>query len=182
MADYTLEMFIKDHDDLLPTLRVLRDVEFPEDEWPQVAAAEPVGEEFGLGKDHTRRIIAKLEEVGLVKVVSGGYRINPNNPDSDTFGAFRIKYGPKATDFTVRFLSVMRFINHNRDRLKKEGLIRNAEKGALWIDEDMVRVMLDSFQPPELPSRFPTSPLCNKYCAFILNRVLKALGKKKPSV
>ena len=146
MSDYTLDMFCKDHDEMRPMLKVLQNIEIPEDEWP------------------------KIDIEGTI------YGLNPNNPISDTIGFFRAKYGQsKATDYATRFLSIIWFINDNHDALIKEGLIQEDSSGATLIRDELLQVILDSFSPPELPVIFPTTSLGDKYHILNFAKVLRVV-------
>ncbi len=182
MTDYTYEMFYKDHDEMLPIIKVLKGVEIPEEEWLEVApTSKEMQEQLGLSSDHIRRVISQLEKKGLLTEVAnseGRYRLNPNNPIPDTIGFFKRKYGrDKGIDYSIRFLNVMWFINDNREALKKKELIEDKGSGPLLVDEEMVQVMLESYCVPEPPHIFPISPLCDRYGIFSLVRVLKALRR-----
>jgi hypothetical protein len=185
MTGYTYEMFCEDHDELSPMLKVLKNLDFPEDQWPQLSGTpEIIGKDLGFNTEFVRETISKFKKMGLMKeeITPRGtiYRLNPNSSTADTIGAFKIKYGEKATDYAMRFLSIMWFINNNREALMKKDLVRNAEGGGSLVDEDMVKTMLESFRSSVPPSIFPTSALWDKNGNFKLSRVIKELRKKKP--
>ncbi|GAH18831.1 unnamed protein product [marine sediment metagenome] len=146
MSDYSIDMFCKDHDEMIPMLRVLKHIEIPESEWPNVNIEGTI------------------------------YGLNPNNAVADTLGFFKTKYGQsKATDYGWRFLSIIWFINENKGALMKKRLVRDDASGQTIIRDELLQVLLDSFIPPKPPVIFPTTPLSDRRHTFSLSKVLKAV-------
>ena len=91
MSDYSLDMFRKDHDHLLPILQAVQTIVIPEYEWPEI------------------NIEGKF------------YGMNPNLIQVDTLQFFTNKYGiDKGFDFAWRFLEIIGFIGKYRDHLVKD--------------------------------------------------------------
>ena len=147
MSDYTVHMLREDHNELIPMIKILKNIQIPEDEWPQII------------------------------VDSITYKLNPNFPEADTLGFFKAKYGSeKGADYSHRFLGIKRFINSNFQSLHQKGLVYlDKKQNALMIDDKVFRALLESFKPPVPPSLFPTSTLQDQQGVFILERVLEAI-------
>ena len=146
MSDYNVDTLCKDHVEMLPMIRVLKDVEITEVEWPEINIEGTI------------------------------YGVNPNNPVADIMGFFKTKYGQsKATDYGWRFLSIIWFISENHDALVRERLIQHDSSTHTLIREELLQVMLDSFISPKPPVIFPTTPLGDRKDTFSLDKVLKAV-------
>ena len=146
MSDYSIDMFSEDHDEMLPLLRVLKDIRIPEDNWP------------------------KFNVEGTV------FSLDPNNAAADTIGFFITKYGrEKGTDYGWRFLNVMQFVEENKDALIKERLVEALASGRTSICDELLQVLLGSFSPPKPPVIFPTTSLGDKDNVFSLPKVLEAV-------
>jgi len=180
MSDYTVDMFSQDYDEMIPVLKSLKHVKLPDEEWPIVnLALDEIQKAIGMTSDRLQRIVDQLEKKGLLKEpgdIGGiGYRLNPNDPSADTVGFFRSKYGQsKGRDYAIRFLSTIWFINDNRDALIEEGLIRK-ESGQTMVEEELIRVILDSFSSPEPPALFPTSTFEENDHILGFRKVLEAV-------
>jgi len=145
MSGYTVDMFCRDHDEMVPILRALKHVELTKDEWPRINFEGTV------------------------------YAINPNTSEADTIGFFQSKYGKdQAADYSTRYLSVIWFINDNRDALMAKQLIRDCGPSQTEIREELLEVLLNSFSPPQPPCIVPTSTLQKEHHTFDLERVIKA--------
>ena len=181
MPDYTCDMFVQDHGEMLPVLKWLRHVKLSAQEWPIVCLTpKEMQEACGMTSGHLRGIINKLKKEGLLTEIGdiGGteYRVCPNDAVADTIGFFRTKYGQsKGRDYATRFLSIVWFINDHRDALIEEGLIRDDESGGTMIREELIRVILDSFSPPKPPMVFPTSTFEENRHLLSVPKVLEAV-------
>lgn len=149
MSDYSIDMFSKDHDEMLPILKLLDKVEIPEEECPK----------FRIGRDI--------------------FSLNPNDRTGDTLGFFVTKYGrAKGRDYGFRFLNVMWFIEENKGALIKKRLVKVGANKRTIIRDELLQVLLSSFIPPKPPVIFPTTSLRDKddkYNEFSLPKVLEAV-------
>lgn len=67
---------------------------------------------------------------------------------------FEDRYGmPKSQDYSTRFLDVICFIHKKRAALSKEGLVwKDKATGKEVVEEELIKVILDSFSCPKLGS------------------------------
>jgi hypothetical protein len=134
VADYNLEMFQKDHNEILPKLLT------------GTVLKEPAESE-------------KTEE--------------PTG--ADIINLFIEKYGKaRGRDYSMRFLSVMQFIDHYQKDLQRNGLIED-NPGAMQVKGELLQFLLESFRPPQPPGIMPSSPLLNQDHEINFKKVIRAL-------
>jgi hypothetical protein len=93
----------------------------------------------------------------------------------DIVAQFVEKYGSvKGTDYQMRFLSTMQFLEHYSKDLLRDGLINEAKEVSTHIPGQLLSLMLNSFKAPQAPNLYPSSSLHNQYHEFNYKKVLKA--------
>jgi hypothetical protein len=105
---------------------------------------------------------------------------------------FRRKYGmPDGDDFYLRWASVLTFGRENEEALQQAGVVQVRNGEMVGIDANFVRMLLESYDPPELFGGFPTSPLYQGDSGFSLplclvawksGRFFKPLAHDEPDV
>jgi hypothetical protein len=104
----------------------------------------------------------------------------PENAFLDIVTKFLEKYGNvKGSDYQMRFLSVMQFLEHYTKELLKDGLINEASEASTRIPNELLGLLLDSFKSPQPPNPYPSSYLHNQYHEFNYKKVLKAYRSSK---
>jgi hypothetical protein len=89
---------------------------------------------------------------------------------------FAEKYGKtRGTDYHMRFLSVMQFIEHYRVQLVKDGVIQPSQEEGIQVPGNVLLLLLDSIKPPQKPSPYPSSPLYNQEHRFNYKKVVRVL-------
>jgi hypothetical protein len=92
---------------------------------------------------------------------------------------FAEEYGnAKGTDYQMRFLSVMQFVEHYQKDLAAKGILSPSKEELVRLPGNVLKALLDSIKPPQPPSRFPSSPLYNHDHEFNYKKVVKILNKK----
>jgi hypothetical protein len=90
------------------------------------------------------------------------------------------KYGRfKGEDYTIRFFSVLRFIDHYQKELIELGYITSANTFSTTVQDDLLLLLLDSFKAPQKGHKQPSSPLINQNHDFNYLKVIKALKSAK---
>jgi hypothetical protein len=139
---YTIDMLCDDHDHLIPILQAVEGIMIPENEWP------------------------KINIEGTV------YSLNPHFPQVDTVRYFIRKYGKdRGTDYAWRFLEIIGFIDKYKENLIRDGMLKPSGSRS-DVAEEILKVILDSFIPPQSPVIFPTSNLYSTFGVFDYNKVL----------
>ncbi len=99
----------------------------------------------------------------------------PQDAYMEIVNHFLKQYGKiRGSDYQMRFLSVMQFLEHYTDELLKDGMIAKAEESTTRITNDLLRLLLSSFKPPQRPTLYPSSTLHNKKHEFNYKKVVKA--------
>jgi hypothetical protein len=108
--------------------------------------------------------------------------VKPENAFMDIVGVFLEKYGnARGTDYQMRFLSVMQFIEHYAKDLLKDGLIVENQDITTRIPNEILSLLLDSFKAPQAPNPYPSSWLHNTNHEFNYKKVLKAYKTAHPA-
>jgi len=93
----------------------------------------------------------------------------------DVVELFVAKYGKsKGTDYSMRFLSIMQFIEHYQKDLEQNGLIEN-KADSMEVQSGLLLILLESFKPPQPPNLIPSSQLFNQEHQFNFKKVIKVL-------
>jgi hypothetical protein len=86
------------------------------------------------------------------------------------------KYGKrKGWDYEVRFLTTATFVDHYQKELTQLGLVSQPDSISIRIQSDLLKLLLESFQPPQPNSLLPTSNLLNQNHEFNYKKIVKAL-------
>jgi hypothetical protein len=105
--------------------------------------------------------------------------VKPGDAVLEIISYFISKYGnARGTDYEMRFLSVMQFIEHYQNDLIKSGLISVPDSKTASVPNSILEILLESIRPPQPPSRYPSSPLFNQEHEFNYKKVIKALKTK----
>jgi hypothetical protein len=89
---------------------------------------------------------------------------------------FAGEYGnARGTDYQMRFLSVMQFVEHYQKDLMDKGLVSPSKDEGIQVPDKVLKTLLDSIKPPQPPSRYPSSPLYNQDHEFNYKKVTKVL-------
>jgi hypothetical protein len=103
----------------------------------------------------------------------------PEDAFMEIVACFMDKYGNvKGSDYQMRFLSIMQFIEHYAKELRQESLISEVPSVNVSISNDLLNFLLDSFKDPQPPSPYPSSSLHNQYHEFNYKKVLKTIKLK----
>jgi hypothetical protein len=94
----------------------------------------------------------------------------------DIIKYFSGEYGnARGTDYHMRFLSVLQFVEHYQKDLESKGLLKTTEDDNIRLPDIVIKALLDSIKPPQPPSHSPSSPLYNRDHEFNLKKVIKVL-------
>jgi|WetSurMetagenome_2_1015567.scaffolds.fasta_scaffold79991_3 hypothetical protein len=132
-------------------------------------------------QDHNEILPKTITNQMINKSEKAGEQDNPENGSyyNELISLFITKYGKsRGTDYAVRFLSVLQFIEHYQKDLERDGQIVNKEN-SVQVEGTLLQILLDSFRPPQPPSVFPSSSLYNQNREFNYKKVTKALKREK---
>lgn len=97
----------------------------------------------------------------------------------DIMSIFTDKYGDaRGTDFCMRFLGVMLFIDHYKADLMLKGYMKKEKEDAMQVQNELLELLLESFKDPQPPNVMASSPLLNQKHEFNYNKVIKAMDSK----
>jgi hypothetical protein len=117
----------------------------------------------------------------LEKLEGQKEEVKPEDAFLEIVAQFVEKYGgTKGTDYQMRFLSMMQFLEHYARDLVKDGLMTDAKEISTHVPDRLLNLMLDSFKAPQPPSPYPSSKLHNQYHEFNYKKVLKAFRAANP--
>jgi hypothetical protein len=126
------------------------------------------------------------DQAALRPVMDGFFSsetLNPNSakPDSEetlkkVVAHFIDAYGKrKGLDFEIRYLTTTEFISHYQPELIELGFITQESDFYVRVQQGLLALLLDSFNPPQTNISFPSSPLLNQDHRFNFKKVLKIL-------
>jgi hypothetical protein len=95
---------------------------------------------------------------------------------------FAGEYGnAHGTDYHMRFLSVMQFVEHYQKDLESQGLLKTTGDDSIRLPDIVIKALLDSIKPPQPSSLYPSSPLYNRNHEFNYKKVIKVIkSENKP--
>jgi hypothetical protein len=94
----------------------------------------------------------------------------------DVMELFIAKYKKaRGTDFCMRFLGVMQFIDHYKADLMLKGYMKKEKEDAMQVQNELLQVLLDSFKTPQPPNVMASSSLLNQEHEFNYKKVIKAM-------
>jgi hypothetical protein len=127
-------------------------------------------------RDYEKVLALLLEYRDKEKLAQPGETAKPEYAVMDMVKYFAEQYGnSRGTDYHMRFLSVMQFIEHYQKELVSSGFLTVSPDGNVQLPDSFLDVLLNSIKPPQPPSRVPSAPLYNQDRQFNYKKVIKAL-------
>jgi hypothetical protein len=140
--------------------------------------AEYTVEMFQVDFDKVLPLLFKFRDLESLEEKTS--EVKPEDAFMEIVSQFVEKYGnQKGTDYQVRFLSVMQFLEHYSKDLLKDNLISETQDTSAHVPVQLLSLLLDSFKSPQPPNPYPSSPLHNQYHEFNYKKVLKAFKSGK---
>lgn len=128
--------------------------------------------------DYEKVIPIMLKYRDLETLDQNGDEVKPENAVLEILAYFISQYGnSRGTDYEIRFLSVMQFIEHYQMDLIESGLISGEENESTKVPNSILEKLLDSFKSPQPPSHYPSSSLFNQRHELNYKKVYKLLKK-----
>jgi hypothetical protein len=113
------------------------------------------------------------------KLATGDNTTKPEYAVLDMVKYFAAEYGnARGTDYHMRFLSVMQFVEHYQKDLESKGLLKTTGDDTIRLPDIVTKALLDSIKPPQPSSRYPSSPLYNRDHEFNYKKVIKVIKSK----
>ncbi len=127
-------------------------------------------------RDYEKVIPLLIQYRNREKQAQADQAAKPEYAVLDMVKQFAEQYGnTRGTDYQIRFLSVMQFIEHYQKDLLGSGFLSSSQEGGLQLPDSFLNILLDSIRPPQSPSCYPSSPLYNQDHQFNYKKVIKAL-------
>jgi hypothetical protein len=140
--------------------------------------AEYTVEMFQVDFDKVLPLLFKFRDLESLEEKTS--EVKPEDAFMEIVSQFVEKYGnQKGTDYQVRFLSIMQFLEHYSKDLLKDNLISETQDTSAHVPVQLLSLLLDSFKSPQPPNPYPSSSLHNQYHEFNYKKVLKAFKSGK---
>jgi len=137
-------------------------------------------------KDFEKVIPLLIQYRNQEKQVVQDKSTKPEYAVMDMIKYFAGEYGnTRGTDYHLRFLSVMQFVEHYQKDLVDKGLLNTSKQEVFQVPDHVLSTLLDSINPPQPPNRYPSSSLYNQEHQFNYKKVIKVIKpdqdqQKKP--